>query len=63
MPQDYSNGGNAPLRGEALAPHIAQLGRGWEVVKEHHLEKKFVFPDFQTALNFTNKVGAIAEER
>ena len=31
-------------------------------MEEHHLEKEYLFPDFQTALNFTHKVGALAEE-
>jgi len=31
------------------------------VVDEHHLEKTFAFEDFRQALNYTNKVGEIAE--
>jgi 4a-hydroxytetrahydrobiopterin dehydratase len=37
--------------------------RGWRVVKGHELEKGFAFPDFAQALAFTNRVGAIAQER
>src|SRR5205814_522583 len=47
-------------RGE-LARMAAQVD-GWQVVSEHHLVKQFAFPDFKTALDFVNKVGAIAEE-
>lgn len=54
-------GGVPPLKGASLLTLQAQLGHGWDVVKEHHLEKKFTFPDFAAALAFTNKVGAIAE--
>jgi 4a-hydroxytetrahydrobiopterin dehydratase len=54
-------GGVPPLKGAALKTLADQLGHGWEVVKEHHLEKKFAFADFKEALDFTNKVGAIAE--
>lgn len=54
-------GGVPPLKGEALRHLLYRLGHGWEVVKEHHLEKKFPFPDFATALAFTNQVGALAE--
>ena len=54
-------GGVLPLKDEALKHWAGQLGHDWEVVKGHHLEKKFTFPDFKTALDFTNKVGAIAE--
>ena len=48
-------------KGAELKALVDQLGRGWEAVKDHHLEKKFTFPDFAQALAFTNKVGAIAE--
>jgi 4a-hydroxytetrahydrobiopterin dehydratase len=39
------------------------LGHDLKVVDEHHLEKNFAFKDFKQALDFTNKVGAIAEEQ
>lgn len=35
---------------------------GWKEVEGHHLEREFSFPDFRSALEFTNRVGAIAEE-
>ncbi len=54
-------GGAPPLKGAALATLAAELGSGWRVVEEHHLEKRFDFPDFRQALAFTNAVGAIAE--
>jgi 4a-hydroxytetrahydrobiopterin dehydratase len=38
-----------------------QLGGGWRVVEEHHLEKEFAFKDFREALAFTNQVGELAE--
>lgn len=33
----------------------------WHVVDGHHLEREFTFPDFRSALAFTNRVGALAE--
>ena len=54
-------GGVPPLKGVALQELSAQLGHGWKVVDEHHLEKQFTFKDFKQALEFTNKVGAVAE--
>ncbi|MFQ5656348.1 MAG: 4a-hydroxytetrahydrobiopterin dehydratase [Candidatus Methylomirabilales bacterium] len=54
-------GGTPPLTGEEIAPLISQL-EGWEVVDEHHLRKTFRFKDFQAALEFVNRVGAIAEQ-
>ena len=35
--------------------------KGWEVVEGHHLHKAYKFPDFQTALDFVNRIGATAE--
>ncbi|MCR4292003.1 MAG: 4a-hydroxytetrahydrobiopterin dehydratase [Candidatus Kuenenia sp.] len=55
-------GGVPPLKGSALKELQKQL-RGWDVIEEHHLYKTFKFPDFKTALTFTNKVGEIAEEQ
>lgn len=54
-------GGVPPLKGSELKELQKQL-RGWDVIEEHHLYKTFKFPDFKTALTFTNKVGEIAEE-
>lgn len=39
-----------------------KLGGGWNVADEHHLEKAYKFKDFREALDFTNKVGELAEE-
>jgi 4a-hydroxytetrahydrobiopterin dehydratase len=35
----------------------------WRVVQDHHIVRLFPFADFKTALDFANKVGAIAEEQ
>jgi len=37
------------------------LGGGWKIVAEHHLEKEFSFKNFREALDFTNRIGALAE--
>ncbi len=54
-------GGVPPLAGDELARLASELGGGWRVIDEHHLEKEFRFPDFAEGLSFTNAVGAIAE--
>ena len=54
-------GGVPPLKGEQLDQMKAQVA-GWQVVAEHHLGKTYTFPDFRTALEFVNRVGAIAEQ-
>lgn len=54
-------GGSKPVKGAELQQLHSLLGNGWHVVEEHHLEKEFKFPDFQKALDFTNRVGELAE--
>ncbi len=55
-------GGVPPLQGEELKRLGSQVD-GWNVVDEHHLERSFKFPDFKTALAFTDRVGELAEEQ
>jgi 4a-hydroxytetrahydrobiopterin dehydratase len=55
-------GGAKPLKGQALVVLQERLGGGWDVVDEHHLEKTYEFKNFQQALEFVNRVGAIAEQ-
>ena len=55
-------GGVPPLKGAELEKLKKQLP-GWEVVNEHHLHRRFDFPDFVKALAFVNKVGEIAEQQ
>ena len=55
-------GGIPPLKGEKLEELHQALGGDWDVVRGHHLEKSFKFPDFKTALAFTNRIGELAEE-
>jgi 4a-hydroxytetrahydrobiopterin dehydratase len=52
----------APLNGEAIVKMRQELGDNWKVIEEHHLEKEYSFKDFKEALDFTNRVGAIAEQ-
>jgi len=56
-------GGVPPLAGEPLRALEALLGGGWRTVGGHHLEKEFTFPDFRTALEFTDDVGELAERQ
>ena len=51
-----------PLKGDQLQPFMKQLGEGWKIVDEHHLEKEYRFKNFQQALDFTCAIGRIAEE-
>ena len=54
-------GGIPPLKGKALRELLAAVNNGWQVVGEHHLEKEYKFADFRGALDFTNRVGEMAE--
>ena len=56
-------GGVPPLQGAELQRLLSELGNGWTVIREHHLEKTYAFTDFRQALNFTNAVGEIAEQQ
>jgi 4a-hydroxytetrahydrobiopterin dehydratase len=55
-------GGVPPLTHQQIQPLIQQLN-GWEVVKDHHLHKSYKFPNFASALDFVNQIGAIAEQQ
>ncbi|MBI3950225.1 MAG: 4a-hydroxytetrahydrobiopterin dehydratase [Acidobacteria bacterium] len=54
-------GGVPPLTGEDLTKLLDQLDNDWKVVDEHHLEKEYKFKNFRQALDFTNRVGELAE--
>ena len=56
-------GGIPPIKGKKLKELQDQLGNGWNVINEHHLKKKWKFDDFESALNFTNKIGSLAEDQ
>jgi 4a-hydroxytetrahydrobiopterin dehydratase len=56
-------GGVPPLQGKELEQLQERLQGDWEVVNEHHLTKEYSFPDFRQALDFTNKVGELAEQQ
>jgi 4a-hydroxytetrahydrobiopterin dehydratase len=53
-------GGVPPLQGEELEKLKLQLP-GWQVMMSHHLIRTYTFPDFRAALDFTNRVGELAE--
>jgi 4a-hydroxytetrahydrobiopterin dehydratase len=55
-------GGVPPIKGRELEG-LLRHAPGWAAVDEHHIVRTFKFPNFKTALEFTNRVGAIAEEQ
>jgi 4a-hydroxytetrahydrobiopterin dehydratase len=56
-------GGVPPLKGDDLSALADQLGGGWQVVDAHHLRKEYRFNNFREALDFTNRVGEMAEQQ
>lgn len=49
-----------PIQGQLLRD-LAKMVPEWKVVKSHHLMRGFTFPNFRKALEFTNRVGELAE--
>ncbi|MEE9268633.1 MAG: 4a-hydroxytetrahydrobiopterin dehydratase [Candidatus Krumholzibacteria bacterium] len=54
-------GGVPPLGEKAIQSLLDQLGGGWKSVDDHHLEKEYSFKNFREAMDFTVKVGELAE--
>ena len=40
-----------------------KLKNDWKIINEHHLEKEYSFKNFKEALDFTVKVGELAENQ
>ena len=57
-----SKGGVPPFTSEQIETYLADLGNDWRVVDDHHLQKEYAFKNFREALDFTNRVGELAEE-
>lgn len=55
------HGGTPRLTGSDIETRRRELADRWRVEDEHHLEADFNFPDFASALAFTNRVGEVAE--
>ncbi len=55
-------GDEPPLAPTKVGALLSEL-EDWTIEQEHHLTRTFKFPDFAAALEFTNRVGAIAEEQ
>jgi 4a-hydroxytetrahydrobiopterin dehydratase len=54
-------GGVPPLETGKAQDLLRQLGKGWQLNAQGHLERLYTFKDFAEALQFVNKVGAVAE--
>ncbi len=56
-------GGVPPLKGAQLEDLQDKLKNDWKIINEHHLEKDYSFKNFKEALDFTVKVGELAENQ
>jgi 4a-hydroxytetrahydrobiopterin dehydratase len=52
--------GTPPLSVKEIGLLVGQVGE-WKVVDNHHLARDFKFRNFKEALEFVNRIGAVAE--
>ncbi len=55
-------GGVPPMERASAQAMLAELDAGWQLNGAGHLERPYAFKNFAQALEFANKVGAIAEQ-
>lgn len=53
--------GAIPLNANEIQDLLKSLDKNWDVVDDIQIERTFKFKDFKEALEFTNKVGDLAE--
>lgn len=53
--------GTLPLTEAEVELLTPSLSNDWKVVDLHHIEREFRFADFKQALDYTVKIGAVAE--
>jgi 4a-hydroxytetrahydrobiopterin dehydratase len=56
-------GGMPPMRGDEIKEFSDELGGEWEVIAEHHLQRRYEFKNFLEAQGFVQQVGELAEEQ
>lgn len=54
--------GADPLNQDEIEKYMKELKDGWSVKDNKVIEKPYKFKDFKKALDFTNKIGELAEE-
>ena len=54
-------GGIPPLEPAKVQELLGQLEKEWELNPDGHIERMYPFKNFEEALAFVNRVGAIAE--
>jgi len=56
-------GGIPALEGRELAALLRKLDASWELIEDHHLERKYAFDGYAAAVAFTDAVARIAQEQ
>lgn len=56
-------GGVPPMERARAEELLRELGEGWELNAEGHLQRTYSFSNFVDAIAFANRVGDIAEEQ
>ena len=54
--------GAPPLEKEEINKFLKDLKDGWKLKENKFIEKTYKFKDFKSPLDFTNKIGKLAEE-
>lgn len=54
--------GTLPLETKDIEEYMVQLDDEWKVIHNHHIERQFKFKNFKEALEYTNKIGELAEK-
>lgn len=54
--------GAIPLNSEEIDAYIKTLKEGWQAFDTEYIDKTYKFKNFIEALEFTNKVGELAEK-
>lgn len=54
-------GGAEPLNEQQISELVKQIAPEWSVAQGRRLERNFKFKNFAEALDFTNKIGTLAE--
>lgn len=54
-------GGTPPLSPEAVSEYMKKLSTAWEAIQDKKISRQFAFADFRKAIDFVNKVAALAE--
>ncbi len=54
-------GGVSPMNEDEIEELVSEVNINWKVIKNHHLERKWEFDDFEKALKFVNDTGEICE--